>query len=393
MAAKTTHFRVDNGDMMLVEFESGRHLLVDINIRSAADDPDDETPDVGSQLRERLTRDSQGRLYVDAFLLTHPDQDHCRGLKSHFHFGKLSDWSKSADKIVIREMWSSPVVFRRASTKHTLCDDAKAWNAEARRRVEHFRNNGSAGDGDRIKILGEDVDGKTDDLGAILVKVDTDFSQIAGSKDSTFSARLLAPLIAVDDEEEDVFSKNDSSAILNITMKVKEQTAAKYLIGGDAEVGIWDQIWSRNKKQKSVLEYDVLIAPHHCSWHSLSWDSWFDCGEKAKVSPDAKSALGQAKSGARVLASSKPVVDDDNDPPCIRAKREYESILKPVSGKFYCIADGDGDAPYELEITTGGANPARGKSSASLLKPATAAVGAFAFPNRPVAPTKPAGFA
>jgi hypothetical protein len=147
-------------------------------------------------------------------------------------------------------------------------------------------------------------------------------------------------------------------------------------------VGIWDQIWSRNKKQKSVLEYDVLIAPHHCSWHSLSWDSWSDCGEKAKVSPDAKSALGQAKSNARVLASSKPVVDDDSDPPCIWAKREYESILKLVSGKFYCIADGDGDAPYELEITTGAVNPAKGKSSASLLKPATAAVGAFAFPKR-----------
>jgi len=30
---RTVHFRVDNGDMTLVEFESGRKLLIDINIR------------------------------------------------------------------------------------------------------------------------------------------------------------------------------------------------------------------------------------------------------------------------------------------------------------------------------------------------------------------------
>ena len=41
---KTVHFRVANGDMTLVELESGRCILVDINIRAAADDPDDDTP-------------------------------------------------------------------------------------------------------------------------------------------------------------------------------------------------------------------------------------------------------------------------------------------------------------------------------------------------------------
>ena len=58
MAAKTTHFRVGNGDMTLFEFESGTTLLVDCNIRDAADDPDEETADVGTQIRSRLKRDS-----------------------------------------------------------------------------------------------------------------------------------------------------------------------------------------------------------------------------------------------------------------------------------------------------------------------------------------------
>ncbi len=81
----THHFRVGNGDMTLIETDSGRFILIDINIRAAADDPDDDTPDVGRQLKDRLPRDNQGRPYVDAFLLTHPDKDHCTGLQAHFH--------------------------------------------------------------------------------------------------------------------------------------------------------------------------------------------------------------------------------------------------------------------------------------------------------------------
>ena len=252
---------------------------------------------------------------------------------------------------------------------HSLCDDAKAWNKEARRRVAYYRANRCASDGDRIKILGRDVDGKTDDLAGILVEVDTEFSRINGSADLSFTARLIAPLPSDDDAEEDVLTKNGSSTILGISMTSDWVEAARYLIGGDAEVGVWERVWDRNKERKHVLEYDVLIAPHHCSWHGLSWDSWSDCGEDAEVSKDARSALGQARPGAKIIASSKPVADDDNDPPCVRAKREYESILRSPKGKFVCIGDGDDDSPYDLEITSGGTS----------LKKAYAAAAAFHF--------------
>jgi hypothetical protein len=365
MTAKTTHFRVGNGDMTLLEFESGATLLVDCNIRGAADDPDDDTPDVATQLRDRLKRDASGRLYVDAFLLTHPDQDHCRGLQNHFHLGSPDDWNKNDDKILIREMWSSPIVFRRASHLHTLCDDAKAWNTEARRRVAKYRLNRFASDGDRIKILGRDVDKKTDDLAGILVEVDTEFSSINGSLDFTFTARLIAPLLAGDDDEEDVLTKNNSSTILSISVKSNWVEGARYLIGGDAEVAVWERVWTRNKDRTHVLEYDVLIAPHHCSWHSLSWDSWSVWGEDAEVSSDAREALGQARGGAMIIASSNPILDDKNDPPCIRARREYKAIVKAAKGEFVCVSDGSGDAPLELEVTDGGVS--RKKVLASIL--------------------------
>jgi hypothetical protein len=351
---KTEHFRVDNGDMTLVELESGRRILIDINIRVAADDPDDETPDVAKQLRDRLDRDDKGRLYVDAFLLTHPDEDHIRGLKKHFHLGDPADWSEKADKIFVREMWSSPIVFRRASKDHNLCDDASAWGAEARRRVKRFRDGNLVGDGDRILILGEDVDGKTDDLGAILVKRDQTFATICGVYDSSFSALLLAPLIATDDEEEEIITKNNSSVIMRLDLKLNMETQGRYLIGGDADVGVWDRIWDHNKNQPDHLAYDVLIAPHHCSWRSLSYDSWSDYGEDAKVSEPARKALGQARSGALIISSSKTITDDDSDPPCVRAEREYKAILSPKKGEFRCVADGAGDGPMVIEILAAG---------------------------------------
>jgi hypothetical protein len=329
---KTLHFRVDNGDMTLIETESGRRILFDINIRAAAEDPDDEAPDVAKQLRGHLDRDDHGRLYGDAFLLTHPDADHIRGLEKHFHLGDPANWSKTADKILIREMWSSPVVFRRASKDHVLCDDANAWATKARRRVKLFRNGQTIADGNRITILGEDVDGKTDDLGAILVKTNQTFTKICGVMDSSFEARLLAPLIAKDEEEEEVITKNNSSVIVRLDLNVKAMKQARYLVGGDADVGVWDRIWENNEKHSERLEYDVLIAPHHCSWRSLSYDSWSDLGEKAKVSEPARKALGQARSGALIVASSKTISDDDSDPPACERNVNTKKSYRPRRG-------------------------------------------------------------
>src|SRR6266496_214590 len=238
MAATISFFPVGNGDMTLIKLESGRTILIDIKICGAADDPDDSTPDVANMLRDRLQRDASGRLYVDTFLLSHPDEDHCAGLVSHFHLGPPGDWSKSDDKIFIREIWSSPIVFRRASKVMSLCDDAKAFTAEARRRVQRFRESrGAVSDGDRILILGEDENGKTDDLYAVLVKVDDTFSRINGQQDATVSIRLLAPSGKRDEDEEEHRAKNRSSTILQISL-VGGGIADKcrFLTGGDAEV-------------------------------------------------------------------------------------------------------------------------------------------------------------
>jgi beta-lactamase superfamily II metal-dependent hydrolase len=364
MATTITFFPVDNGDMTLICLgdKSGKTILIDCNIRAAADDPDDKTRDVATDLRERLKRDSNGRPYVDVFLLSHPDQDHCRGLKKHFHLGAPANYAddKKPDnekRIMIGEIWSSPMVFRRASVEHTLCDDAKAFNTEAKRRVAVAREKNCSGidDGDRVLILGEDENGKTDDILAIVVKVDDDITKVNGAENKVFKGRLLAPLPKSEsDEEEEEFRKNHSSVILNMELADDEarETVKNFLSGGDAEVVIWEKLWAKHKQAPAVLKYDLLQTPHHCSWHSLSQDSRSDLGDKAKVSPDAKSALSQIRDGGRIVSSSRAIKDDDCDPPSHATKKEYESIAKDAKGEFICTGENPTEAsPAPMEFT------------------------------------------
>ncbi|RWF67345.1 metallohydrolase [Mesorhizobium sp.] len=361
MPAKLTFFPVGNGDMALIELNNKQTILVDINIRAAADNPDDDTYDVAKDLKGRLPRDDKGRLYVDAFLLSHPDSDHVTGLTTHFHLGPPEDFPEdNEDLILIREMWSSPIVFRRASTQHTLCDEAKAWAKEARRRVKLFRDKGLAGtgSGDRILILGEDKDGKTDDLTDILVKQDELLTAADRVKAGQFEGRLLAPMYVDEDDKEliEELEKNNSSAIVRFSIAGDGfADRCRFLTGGDADVTIWDRLWQRHKdSNKDWLSYDVMETPHHCSWRTLSHDRWSELGEKVKVSEDARNALSQTREGAIIVASCKPIKKDDDNPPHERAKREYVSITS--SDRFICTTEyaEEHEGPVEFNITSAG---------------------------------------
>lgn len=357
--AASLHFPpVGNGDMTLIKVEDGKTLLIDCNIRQKADSDSNETFDAGTWLREQLERDDEGRLYVDGFVNSHPDLDHIAGLRNHFHLGPIEDWSEDDDKIVIGEMLSSPIVFRRASASHPLCADAKAWNTEARRRVKVFEDNGSAEHGDRIRILGEDIDGKTHDLEDILTRVTENLSNLNGGP-AAFDCLLLGPLSHSDDEDdEDLLTKNNSSVVMRFDLHHDGETdGCLFLTGGDSEVVIWEKIWAREEGSPENLTYDVLQSPHHCSWRSLSHDSWSDSGEEAEVSDDAREALAQSRDGCIIVASSKPIKDEDTDPPCIRALREYEAIADDSDGVFKCV----GEEPNEqnpdvlvIEVTNKG---------------------------------------
>jgi hypothetical protein len=353
----------------------GTTILIDCNIRAAADDPKDDTRDVASDLRQRLKTDKKGRPYLGVFLSTHPDADHMTGLRKHFYLGDPAAYGddnkpQSEKRIVIREVWSSPIVFRRASKDHKLCEDAIAFNAEAKRRVKFARDQKFTGmtDGNKILVLGEDEDCKTDDLTPILIKVDETFDAVNGGQNALFKARLLAPLPAADEDDAEAMGKNHSSVILNMELAdaAARETVRNYLAAGDAEVLIWEKLWEKHKNDPSVLAYDMLLSPHHCSWHSLSYDSRSDKGDDAAVCNAAKSALSQIRAGGRIIASSCAIKDDDCDPPSHAAKLEYESIVKKQKGEFLCVGElpsEESPAPLEFVIDHGAVSRAVQKAA------------------------------
>ena len=146
-------------------------------------------------------------------------------------------------------------------------------------------------EGDRILIIGEDEDRKSEGLESILVRLDEVFNKINGKRNDHISIRVLAPLpIQEDSEEEDRLSKNHSSVIVQISFKFDgQEDKCLFLTGGDAKVYIWEKLWSRKKNKLSDIKYDLLMAPHHCSWHSLSYDSWSEDKSAGKPRREVRS--------------------------------------------------------------------------------------------------------
>lgn len=345
MSASITFFPVGNGDMTLIETATGRKILIDCNIRDKS-----KFPDVIAQLKERLTKNADGRYFIDLFIWTHPDNDHCLGVAENFHLGKVEDFPKLKEKILINEIWASPLVYKRASTNHTLSEDAKSLNTEIKRRVEYYKSNkySSIPVGEQVKLITEFDEEKTSEIPNIVVKLDDLTSSINNSYDSSIAIRVLGPS-PFSEIEEDILAKNHSSIIANIALKSSNSYAQKeyrFLVGGDAEVECWKHLWNRlntpyaNKTE--WLNYTVLLAPHHCSWHSLSFESWSGEKEKGKVAQvceEAKSALCKVAQDGFIIAASQTIEDNDIDPPCIGAKKAYIGFLDGKDKQFLCVQD------------------------------------------------------
>jgi hypothetical protein len=284
-------------------------------------------------------------------------------------------------------MWSSPVVFRRADANgESLCEDAKAWAKEARRRVKLFREKGFAtGEGDRILIVGDDIDGKTDDIQDIVVRLNEIVNVCNRVQANVFVARLLAPLPPENDEDEDTLRHNQSSVILRFSLAgggISDR--CRFLTGGDAEVAIWKRLWnSHGTSHSDWLSYDIGQTPHHCSWRSLSFDRWSEMGEDVKVDADARKALSQTRKGAVIVASCKPIKADDDNPPHERAKREYLDILGDDEERFFCTDEYWEDKKLALEFEVKSSGIVRKIGSAAKIAAPALGISATASQARP----------
>lgn len=332
-----THFPVGNGDMALIQLRDGTNILLDCRIR----DVEPGIYDVHGHLLDVLPKDGKGRPYVDVYILTHPDQDHCGGFAKHFYTGAPDDYGEKdrrAGRIIISELWFAPRIFR----EHTgdLCEDAKAFCQEAQRRIGLYTSgdDGRSDRGNRLRVIGASDDAALEGLDAILTVPGQAVNLINGKLHDDFRFFVYGPIKADSDGEDS--ERNDTSVILQARFDVGGQAdAARIFLGGDAGCEKWERIIARNDDEN--LAWDIFLAPHHCSWSFFS-SRPYDAEDPAP-SDNIMHLLYQKRGQAYVISSSKPIVDNDDNPPCYGAKEIYESVVG--ERHFLCT----GEHPNEEE--------------------------------------------
>ncbi|MFC0342996.1 ComEC/Rec2 family competence protein [Epilithonimonas hispanica] len=329
MSNTIKYYPVCNGDQSLITLEDKTTILVDCNIREGAKGDDDETLfDAHSDLLDSIQKDANNIPFVDVFILTHGDQDHCRGFKNNFYQGDPSKYSKEdkENKLIrVDAMWFSPMI----AEQHNSNDDETAYQEEAERRLElHRKNHSSRNDpGNRIRIIGYDGDKKYNDLDKMRSVPGDVVTRFNDKEQDTFSIFIHSPF------KEQLTSatkdKNHTSIVFQARFKEKKADTdfiTLAMFGGDSDHYTWETILDKTKKSgkdksEQALDWDIFLSPHHCSWSFFN-DRPYDDNKVAKKT--SLEALDFKRgSNPKVIASCRKIVSAKPNPPHDAAKKEY----------------------------------------------------------------------
>jgi hypothetical protein len=292
-------------------------------------------------------QETEGKLRLDVFVLTHPHEDHIQGFSAGFFTGdpdKYSEKDLEDKKIFIEEMWFSPRVFNNIDD---LCDDAKAFKKEAERRLKLYRDApaDSPIPGNRILIIGATDEEKYGDLEAITVYPGQKQNIINGDQKEDFEIFVLGPV--KNDCDDDSIGPNNTSIVFQGIFNPQSGDNVKVLFTGDAEYKVWERIAVKNEDTPENIEWDLFFTPHHCSW------TFFNASGENDPLETSLSILENKREGARIVASSKPIKDDDCNPPSYKARGKYIDFVGKEN--FICLGENPNEEnPEPLEITISG---------------------------------------
>jgi beta-lactamase superfamily II metal-dependent hydrolase len=311
--ASITFFPVGNGDISLIRLTDSTDIVIDCNVR----DPngDEACYDVHHHLLQHV-KELDDIPFIDAFILTHADQDHCRGFPKIFYTGdpaKYTDKHKKAGLIRINELWFTPRLF--SDYEEELCEDAATLLEEAERRMALYRS-GDNFDvaGNRIRIIGYTAEADLEGLEGIISIPGQETRDFDGNSKNDCTFFIHAPFKQDTDSENG--ERNNTSVVLQARFTIDDEANACLVIfSGDADFAVWEKIV--DVSDDDTLAWDLFLAPHHCSW------TFFNVHSVSEPHEKSLEMLGKRRKGAKIIASCKPIKDDDKNPPSYAARQIY----------------------------------------------------------------------
>ena len=194
---------------------------------------------------------------------------------------------------------------------------------EARRRRDLYRSGKPerSKPGNRLRVIGYTDSGENEGLEGIVTVPGTAINLINDGKKHDFSLFVHAPFREDTDAEDG--ERNDTSVILQARFDVDgEEHACLAFFGGDAGCAVWRNVLNRSEDED--LRWDLFLAPHHCAWGFFSEERHEDNPEP---SDSSLKVLGKKRTGARVVASCKPIKDDGDNPPNPAAAEQYKKAV------------------------------------------------------------------
>lgn len=304
---KISFFASGNGDSVLLE-AGGTTIMTDIHYCSGNADPDEDgKPDFAPQIREACPHDR-----LDLFVLTHPDKDHARGCGDIFHLGDPAKWDRDPDEgdplILIKEIWCSPYAANGAYET----EESKPLLKEIRRRKKLKGTADETKDGNRLVVRSVD-------------------DAVISGRMGNAEWRILAPTnseadIPKAEDGEPQESCNPSSLGIQWSVSV-HGGANKILLLGDATVEVMERIHDEIlPNSPRALDWNILLAPHHCSRRSLGRVVSERKDEEFEESQKALDALSRQLGDGFVVSSSRRF-GRDTSPPSTHARNRYYKIL------------------------------------------------------------------
>ena len=347
---KIKYYPVNNGDMSLITLKDNSTILIDCNIREGDKDSDDNSIyDVKEDLLKSIQKRNNNP-FLDLFILSHPDEDHCRGFKKNFYKGDpidYSDTNRKNEEIIIDEIWVTSMLFTTAQS-----NDANSIRNEVNRR-KRLTGTEKEKRGNRLRLIGYDEDKKFENV----------TSYVPGNKinefnDKTydnFSFFIHAPFKKDLIKSKANKDRNSSSIVVQARFKDNSTDADHVtyaLFGGDSDHYIWEKIIeiSENNNNSKYLKWDLFLAPHHCSWtyfNNVSYDIEENQTPKEyslKLLNDYKEAKG------KIISSSIKIVKEKPNPPHKPAKDEYIKTLDTKDDFFELAIIPKESAPEPVEF-------------------------------------------